>query len=442
MPSVNSKINFLFRSFSFYAFCHPKHSGAHILRGRTLAMETGAHPPLKGIRVLDFTIMLGGPFATMMLGDCGAEVIKIERRGTGDDTRHIGPFSSKDTERKAGGFFLSIGRNKKSVTINLKHPKGIEIAKGLVKKSDVVFENFRPGAMDRLGLGYNELRKINPRIVYTSISGFGHSGPYRDRPSFDLIAQAMGGLMAMTGPRGGAPCKAGPGVGDIWASCIAAYATMVALHHANKTGRGQHVDCAMYDSMLYRIERAVMMYSLAGIVSGRDGNAHPLYAPYDCFEARDGKYVVVAGHWENQWKNLCRAMNREDLLKDPRFSTMWDRAQNYDLLRSLIQTWIAARNREEIISMLVEYDVPVGPVNSVEDIFNCPQVKARQMLSEIHHPIAGPMKIVGVPLKFSETPVGVRRAAPLLGANTEEVLKSILSLSDYEVQTLRDEGAI
>jgi CoA:oxalate CoA-transferase len=405
-------------------------------------MEKGASPPLKGIRILDFTIMLAGPFATMMLGDCGAEVIKIERPGTGDNTRAIGPFSSKDPDHQAGGVFLSIGRNKKSITIDLKRPKGIEIVKELVKKSDVVLENFRPGVMDRLGLGYSELSRVNPRIVYTSISGFGQTGPYRERPSFDLIAQAMGGVMAMTGPKGGAPCKVGPGIGDIWAASIAAYATMVALHSSNITGRGQHVDCAMYDSMIYMIERAVMMYSLAGIVSGRDGNAHPLYAPYDCFETKDGKHVVVAGHWENQWQNLCRAMNRQDLLEDPRFRTMWDRAQNYEHLRSIIETWIAARNREEIISMLIDYDVPVGPVNTVEDIFNCPQVNAREMLSEIHHPIVGQMKIVGVPIQFSETPVRVRSAAPLLGEHTEEVLRNILSLSDSEIQTMREEGVI
>ena len=405
-------------------------------------MEKGASPPLEGIRVLDFTIMLAGPFATMMLGDCGAEVIKIERPGTGDNTRAIGPFSSKDPDHQAGGVFLSIGRNKKSITIDLKRPKGIEIVKELVKKSDVVLENFRPGVMDRLGLGYSELSRVNPRIVYTSISGFGQTGPYRERPSFDLIAQAMGGVMAMTGPKGGAPCKVGPGIGDIWAASIAAYATMVALHSSNITGRGQHVDCAMYDSMIYMIERAVMMYSLAGIVSGRDGNAHPLYAPYDCFETKDGKHVVVAGHWESQWQNLCRAMNRQDLLEDPRFRTMWDRAQNYEHLRSIIETWIAARNREEIISMLIDYDVPVGPVNTVEDIFNCPQVNAREMLSEIHHPIVGQMKIVGVPIQFSETPARVRSAAPLLGEHTEEVLRNILSLSDSEIQTMREEGVI
>ena len=198
----------------------------------------------------------------------------------------------------------------------------------------------------------------------------------------------------------------------------------------------------MYDSMLYMIERAIMMYSMAGIVSRPVGNAHPLYAPYDCFKTKDGKYVVLAGHWDNQWRNLCRAMDREDLIEDPRFGSMWDRAQNYESLRSLIQTWILGRKREEIISMLIEYDVPVGPVNTVEDIFACPQVKAREMLSEVHHPIAGRLNIVGVPMKFSETPASVRTAAPLLGEHTEEVLRTLLGLSDSEIQALREEGVV
>ena len=405
-------------------------------------MGRDADLPLKDLRVLDFTIMLAGPYATMMLADCGAEVLKIERPGTGDNTRSIGPFSTTDPRRQAGGFFLSIGRNKKSVTIDLKHPKGIQLARELVKKSDVVVENFRPGVMDRLGLGYSELSRVNPRIVYTSISGFGQTGPYKDRPSFDLIAQAMGGVMAMTGAKDGPPCKVGPGIGDVWAASLAAYATMVAVVSAMKTGRGQHVECAMYDSMLYMIERAIMMYSMAGIVSRPVGNAHPLYAPYDCFKTKDGKYVVLAGHWDNQWRNLCRAMRREDLIEDPRFGSMWDRAQNYESLRSLIQGWVLNRKRDEILSLLIEYDVPVGPVNTVEDIFACPQVKAREMLSEVHHPIAGRLNIVGVPMKFSETPASVRTAAPLLGEHTEEVLRTLLGLAESEIRALREEGII
>ena len=267
-------------------------------------MNPPSQQALNDIRVLDFTLMLAGPYATMMLGDYGAEIIKIEQPGTGDNTRSIGPFSKQDNDHRAGGFFLSISRNQKSMTLTLKHPKGVAIVKELVKSAHIVIENFRPGVMDRLGLGYETLSAINPRIVYTSISGFGHTGPYRERPAFDLIAQAMGGVMAMTGPRGGTPYKVGPGIGDIWAATIAAFATMVALHDVDKTGKGQHVDCAMYDTMLYMIERAIMMYSISGIISGREGNAHPLYAPYDFFETKDGKYIVIAGHWEKHWKNF------------------------------------------------------------------------------------------------------------------------------------------
>jgi CoA:oxalate CoA-transferase len=405
-------------------------------------MSESPPQPLEDVRVLDFTLMLAGPFATMILGDYGAEIIKIEPPGKGDYTRHIGPFAHHDTEQRAGGFFLSISRNKKSVTLNLKNPKGLEIAKELVKDSDVVIENFRPGVMDRLGLGYEALKEINPKIVYTSISGFGQSGPYRDRPSFDLIAQAMGGVMAMTGPKGGPPYKVGPGIGDTWAATFAAYATMVALHWANKTGQGQHVDCAMYDTMLYMIERAIMMYSIASIISGRDGNAHPLYAPYDCFETKDGKYVVIAGHWEKQWENLCRAMKRADLQEESRLKSMSGRAGNYDYLRPIIEAWAKSLDRDEIVKTLIEYDVPVGPVNAVDDIFQCPQANHREMLVEVDHPIAGKAKIVGVPVKFSETPGRISKRAPLLGEHTEEILKAYLGYSNELIQNLRNEGVI
>lgn len=398
--------------------------------------------PLEDIRVLDFTLMLAGPFATMMLGDYGAEIIKIERPGKGDNTRNIGPFASHDTKHKAGGFFLSISRNKKSVTVNLKHPKGVEIVRELTKTAHVVIENFRPGVMDRLGLGYRTLSEINPKIVYTSISGFGHTGPYRERPSFDLIAQAMGGVMAMTGPKGGHPYKVGPGIGDIWVATIGAYATMVALHAVEKTGQGQHVDCAMYDTMLYMIERAIMMYSMAGIVSGRDGNAHPLYAPYDCFETRDEKYVVIAGHWDKQWSSLCHAIKREDLLEDSRLETMWGRAEHSDYLRSIIAEWTKSMDRDEIVRILIECDVPAAPVNTIDDIFSCPQVAAREMLVETAHPIAGLLKIVGIPAKLSRTPGRIETAAPLLGEHTDEILKGLLGYNKDKIQELRDERVI
>lgn len=401
-------------------------------------------PPqsLDDIRVLDFTLMLAGPFATMMLGDYGAEIIKIEQPGKGDNTRNIGPFADHDSEQKAGGFFLSISRNKRSMTVNLKHPEGIEIIRELVKSSHVVMENFRPGVMDRLGLGYESIREINPRIVYTSISGFGHTGPYRERPAFDLIAQAMGGIMAMTGPKGGPPYKVGPGIGDIWPATIAAYATMVALHAAEKTGQGQHVDCAMYDSMLYMAERAVMMYSMAGIVSGREGNAHPLYAPYDCFETKDGKYVVIAGHWEKQWENLCNAIKRTDLLEDPRLKTMWGRSEHYGYLKSIIADWTTSVERDEIVRILIECDVPVAPVNTVDDIFNCPQAETREMLVETEHPISGPLKIAGIPAKLSGTPGRIKTAAPLLGEHTDQILMGLLGYDDEKIQELKAEKVI
>jgi len=405
-------------------------------------MNLYAPQALEDIRVLDFTLMLAGPYASMMLGDYGAEIIKIERPGKGDPTRKIGPFADRDPEHQAGGFFLSISRNKKSLTVDLKHPDGVRIIKELTRTADAVIENFRPGVMERLGLGYDTLSEINPKIVYTSISGFGHTGPYRNRPSFDIIAQAMGGVMAMTGPKGGPPCKVGPGIGDIWAATIAAYATMVALHTAQKRGQGQHVDCAMYDTMLYMIERAVMMYSMAGIVSGRHGNAHPLYAPYDCYQTKDHKYVVIAGHWEKQWENLCQAMGRSDLLEDPRLETMGGRAKHADDLRSAITKWTMSMPRDEIVDLLIQWDVPAAPINTVDDIFTCPQVSKREMLVETKHPIAGLLKIVGVPAKLSRTPGRIMSAAPLLGEHTTDILKTLLGYGDEQIQALKDESVI
>jgi CoA:oxalate CoA-transferase len=398
--------------------------------------------PLKDIRVLDFTLMLAGPYATMMLGDYGAEIIKIEQPGTGDNTRSIGPYSPHDKDQRAGGFFLSISRNKKSLTLNLKHPKGVAIVKELVKNAHVVIENFRPGVMERLGIGYDALSSINPKIVYTSISGFGHTGPYRERPAFDLIAQAMGGVMAMTGPKGGTPYKVGPGIGDIWASTMAAFATMVALHDANKTGQGQHVDCAMYDTMLYMIERAIMMYSISGIISGREGNSHPLYAPYDCFETEDKKHVVIAGHWQKHWKNLCRAMKQENLLEKPELNSMSGRAENYHYLKPILEAWVKSKKRDELVKLLIENDVPVAPVQRVDDIFKCPQVKDRGMLVEVNHPIAGSLQIVGPPVKFSKTPGRVTKPAPLLGEHTEEILRDLIGYNTEDIEHLKDEGVI
>jgi len=402
--------------------------------------------PLEDVRVLDLTIMLAGPFCTMLLADYGAEVIKIEMPGGGDPTRAIGPFVEKDKDRILGGYFFSINRNKKSLTLNLKTEKGKEIFKELVKKSDVLVENFRPGVLERLGLGYYDvLRKINPRLVYATITGFGHpnilKSPYWDRPSFDLIAQAMGGVMSITGPKGGPPLKTGPGIGDTWASLLTAFAIMAALHYARRTGIGQHVDCSMYDAMLNCIERAIVIYSISGEVSVPMGNAHPLLAPYDAYKAKDG-YVVIAAHWPKMWENLCKVIGREDLVNDPRFLTTNERAKNYDQLKPIIEEWTSQRTRKEIIDILLKNDIPAGPINTVKDIFECPHVKAREMLVEVQHPLNDKVKIVNAPVKMSETPGGVERPAPLPGEHNEEILCGLLGYSKSDVEKLKQEGVI
>lgn len=402
--------------------------------------------PLQDVFVLDLTLFLAGPYCTMLLADYGAEVIKVEAPGKGDNTREIGPFSPSDQNREAGGYFLSISRNKKAITLDLKKEKGKKIFLELVRRADILVENFRPGVMERLGLGWPTLRELNPKLVYASISGFGQTdileSPYWDRPAFDLVAQAMSGAMSITGHKGGSPLKFGPGIGDIWASVLAAYGIMVALHHAQRTGQGQHVDCAMYDAMVYMMERAIMIYSLTGEISRPMGNSHPLFGPYDVFRTMDA-HVVIAAHWENHWRILCDLLGREDLRRDRRLQTMRGRAENHEtLVRPTIEEWTVQRTTEEIVNLLIEKGVPVAPVHTVEDLFKCRHIQAREMLVDLVHPIAGKVKAVGVPIKMSRTPGRVRFPAPLLGEHTREVLSRFLNYDDQTIDGLKKERVI
>ncbi len=402
--------------------------------------------PLQDVLVLDLTLFLAGPYCTMLLADYGAEVIKVEPPAKGDNTREIGPFSQGDKNHEAGGYFLSISRNKKAITLDLKKEKGKKILWELIKKADVLVENFRPGVMERLGFGWSSVREVNSKLVYASISGFGQTdilkSPFWDRPSFDLVAQAMSGAMSITGHKGGSPLKFGPGIGDIWASVLAAYGIMVALHHARRAGQGQQVDCAMYDAMVYMMERAVMIYAMSGEISRPMGNSHPLFGPYDVFKTKDG-HVVIAAHWENHWKIFCNLMGREDLAADPRLQSMGGRAGHHEnLVKPAIEEWTTQRTTQEIVNLLIENGVPVAPVNNVKDLFHCPHIKAREMLVDLEHPIAGELKVVGIPVKMSATPGAVRSPAPLLGQHNREVLQELLGYDEKAIQDLEKEGVI
>jgi len=392
--------------------------------------------PLKGIRVLDLGHVLAMPTCTMQLADLGAEVIKIERPGIGDDSRYFGPFKNKES-----AYFISINRNKKSITLNLKKEKGKKIFKDLVKVSDVVTENYRPNTMQKLGLGYETLKAINPQIIYASICGFGHKTVYPGRPGYDVIAQATGGIMAITGQADGPPTRVGSSIGDIFSGSFATIGILAALRVKEKTGLGQQVDIAMMDAVVSVLENAVVRYTVTGEIPQRTGSAHPSIAPFDVFEAQDGWFVIGVGN-DMLWERFCKAINKTDLLKDPRFSTNLQRSENYQALKPIITHWSKIKTVQEVLDILLQAGVPVGEVNTIDKIVEDPNVKLREMIVEVEHPQAGKVKITDSPIKLSLTPGKVEKASPLLGQHTEEILKKLLGFSKEEIDSLRREGVI
>ncbi|MHC1584801.1 MAG: CaiB/BaiF CoA transferase family protein [Candidatus Syntropharchaeia archaeon] len=398
--------------------------------------------PLEDVRVLDLSRILAGPYCTMLLGDMGAEVIKIEQPGIGDEARDFDPYSPIDKNRMFSGYFISLNRNKKSIVLDLSKEEGKKIFKELLRVSDVVIENYRPGVMEKFGLGYDVLKEINPRIIYASITGFGRDSPFRDRPAFDLVAQAMGGLMSVTGPYGGPPTKVGPGIGDIFPAILCAYGIMVALHEREKSKKGQYIEVSMYDSIVSLIYREVVIYDMTGEIPFPLGNKHPTLSPYSDFETKDGR-IVIAVPTQKMWERFCRAIGREDLIDHPKLSTALDRVRNFeDFLKPIIDEWTKKRTKEEAVEHLLKHGVSAAPVNTVEDVFNCPHVKKRNMLPEVDHPVIGRVKMIGTPIKLSRTPGGIERRAPLLGEHTEEILSNLLGYDVQKINELREMGVI
>lgn len=398
---------------------------------------------LEGIRVLSFSEYLAAPYAQMVMADMGAEIIKIERPGTGDGGRAFGPWVKGES-----AYFTSLNRNARSVVVNLKVPEGIEIIKQLVKVSDVVLENFRADTLERLGLGYSQLRELNPKVIYTSISGFGHNdilpSPYSlsSRPAFDIVAQAMGGIMSVTGPVGGPPVKVGAGIGDIIPGLFGVVGTLAALRVAHFTGEGQHVDISMVDGIMATLENAIQMYTHGGIIRQPEGSKHHASAPFDCFPAKDG-WVVIAAANDRLWVKLCKALGREEWGDDPRFVTNEQRFKNYDaLIRPWMEEWTSQRTKAEIEAILLEADVPVAPVLNNKEVIESPHTAARQMLVEVEHPIIGKEPLVNSPIKMSRTMPGIETAAPLLGQHTEEVLQTLLDYSQQEIRALEEKEII
>ncbi len=395
-----------------------------------------ARPPLHGVRVIDLTRVLAGPFCSMSLGDMGAEVIKVEEPGKGDDTRGWPPFVSGEAT-----YFLSVNRNKKSLTLNMKAPEGQAILRQLIARSDVVLENFRPGTMERLGFGYAGLRKLNPRLVYCSISGFGESGPESSRPGYDLIVQGESGIMDLTGFSDGPPVKVGNSIADLVAGLSAAQGVTLALLARERTGRGQKVEIGMLDVMASLLTYQAGLYWNAGGRPTRRGNAHPSIVPYEVFQAKDA-YLTLGVANNSLWERCCKAVGREDLARDPRFDSEANRVANRDALIPLLNSILGARPADEWLKRLDEAGVPVGRIKSVAEVCESAHLKARGMAVSLRHPKAGPITVMGVPIRLLATPGAASAPPPLLGQHTDEILTRLLRLRKARVDELRAAGVV
>lgn len=392
---------------------------------------------LGDLRVIDCSRVLAGPYCTMLLADYGAEVIKIEQPGCGDGTRQWGP----PWVGELSAYFISVNRNKKSITLNLKSEIGREILEKLIASADVFIENFKPGTMKRLGLDYETVAQTHPALIYCSITGYGQTGPYRDRPGYDFAIQAQGGIMSITGPAEREPHKVGVAIVDITAGLYAANAILTALHFRERTGRGQYIDVALFDSQLGWLANVAQNYLTSGETPGRFGNAHPNIVPYETFDTADGSLALAIGT-DAQYQRFCEAAGRPDLWQDPRYGTNPGRVAAREELIPLLQALFLTRNTEAWIALLLQENIPVGPVNDIPSALNDPQIKARQMVEEIELESGETIKLIGPVAKLSGTPAQIRTAPPALGCDTEQVLGHLLDFSPDAVKGLREKGII
>ena len=404
--------------------------------------------PLEGLTVLDLTRVLSGPYCTMLLGDMGARIIKVEQPGKGDDTRAWGPpflYPSAHSPRAGdpglngeSAYFLSINRNKESVTLDFKQPEGRAVLDRLIEKSDVLVENFRPGTLTKLGLDYQSLAARHPRLVYCSISGFGHTGPRSKEPGYDAIMQAEGGLMSITGAADGTPYRLGVAIVDIVSGMFAAYGVAMALFARERTGRGQQVDLAMLDATVALLTYQAGNFFASGRVPARLGNRHPSIVPYETFAASDGEFVLAVGN-DEQWRRFCTIAELPD---DARFTTNRQRVTGYDELRPFVADRLRAKPRQHWIERLTAAGVPCGSVRDFQELFADPQLAAREMLTAVEHATIGPLKTLGVPVKLSTTPGAVRTPPPTLGQHTDAVLRRDLGMTEDAVAALRGRKVI
>jgi len=395
--------------------------------------------PLSGITVLDLTHVLAGPFCTQIMGDLGAEVIKIERPGVGDQTRRMPPhFIGK---KKQSAYFLAINRNKKSLTLDLKSPEGKKIFYELTKKADVVINNFTPGTMEKLGLGYETLKKINPRIVWASITGYGQTGPYRDRPTYDIIVQAIGGLMSYTGEPDGPPVRSGIPFGDLGAAGHAIIGILAALLSRSKTGEGRKVDVGMLDVQISLHTYRAKYYLVAGEIPKPVGTGHVSSVPLRAYRTKDS-YIVVEAFMDHFWRNLCRAIGMESLSEDPRFNSRSKRLENREEVDRILEEAFLKKTTDEWIEIFDEIEVPSGPINTLDKALADPQVLSRNMLIEIDSPHTGKLKDVGNPIKISGVDEEIFKPPPLLGEHTEMILKNMLGYSTEKIAELKEKDII
>ena len=393
--------------------------------------------PLHGIRILDLTRFLSGPYTTMLLGDLGADVIKVERPGEGDGTRGTGPFLGDGYS----AYFMSVNRSKRSITIDLAHPRGKAILLDLAKQSDVLVENFIPGAMAKLGLDYSVIEAHNPKIIYAAISGFGQSGPYAKRPALDIVVQAMGGIMSITGEPGGGPVRVGVSQGDIVSSLYCTIGILAALQERASSRKGQMLDISMLECQIALQENPFARYFATGEVPQPLGTRHPVDTPFQAFATKDG-WIVVAIIGAKTWPLFCSAIDHIDLADDERFATGWLRTQHYEQLNPIISKAMRRKTTDEWLEELTALDIPCGPVNTIEQVAQNPQVVAREALVEMTHPVLGTVKTTDTPIHLSRTSATLDRTAPELGQHTDEALTELLGLDAQELKTLRAEKVI
>lgn len=395
-------------------------------------------PLLEGIGVIDLSSVLAGPYCTMLLGDLGAEVIKVEKPGKGDDTRHWGPPYTHDGR---SAYFLCVNRNKRSMTLNLKSKRGMEILRELIRQGDILIENFRVDTLENWGLGYDELQKLRPGLIYCTITGYGYTGPYRHRPGYDFIIQAEGGLMSITGPELDGPYKVGVAITDIMAGLFATSAILASLYARQHTGQGQRIDISLFDAQIAMLANVASNYLVSGQIPQRYGNAHPNIVPYQTFKASDRYFALGVGN-DSQWRNFCHMVEHPEWAEDRRFKTNSQRVENRKVLVDILGELFRQREAAEWLKELEAIGVPAAPINTIDQVFEDPQVQARAMKIEVPSLANFSLPLMGFPIKIPTSQLKIRYEPPFLGESTDQILREVLRYDDEMIEVLRADQII